>query len=72
MDKPIDLGFAVSKLSKFLLCETYYGNLQPYFSRENLRLHYLDTESFILSVNKKDIIKDIKNLEDLFDFSNLE
>ena len=32
----------------------------------------MDTESFILSVNTKDIIKDLKNLEDIFDFSNLD
>ena len=32
----------------------------------------MDTDSFILSVNTKDIIKDLKNLEDKFDFSNLD
>ena len=31
----------------------------------------MDTDSFVLSVNTKDIIKDLKNLEDIFDFSNL-
>ena len=31
----------------------------------------MDTDSFVLSVNTKDIIKDLKNLEDFFDFSNL-
>ena len=31
----------------------------------------MDTDSSILSVKTKDIIKDLKNLEDLFDFSNL-
>ena len=31
----------------------------------------MDTDSFVLGVNTKDIIKDLKNLEDLFDFSNL-
>ena len=31
----------------------------------------MDTDSFVLSVNTKDIIKDLKNLEDLFDFINL-
>ena len=29
------------------------------------------TGSFVLSVSTEDIIKDLKNLEDLFDFSNL-
>ena len=32
----------------------------------------MDTDSFILSVNTKDIIKDLKNLEGIFDFSNLD
>ena len=32
----------------------------------------MDTDSFILSVNTKDIIKDLKNLERIFDFNNLD
>ena len=32
----------------------------------------MDTDSFVLSVNTKDIIKDLKNLEDVSDFSNLD
>ena len=32
----------------------------------------MDTDSFVLSVNAKDIIKDLKTLEDIFDFSNLD
>ena len=29
----------------------------------------MDTDSFVLSVNTKNIIKDLKNLDNLFDFS---
>ena len=72
MDKPIYLGFSVLELSKLLMYETYYDKLQPYFGQENIRLQYMDTDSFVLSVNTKDIIKDLKNLEDIFDFSNLD
>ena len=72
MDKPIYLGFAVLELSKLHMYETYYDKLQPYFGDKNLHLHYMDTDSFILSVNTKDIIKDLKNLEYIFDFSNLD
>ena len=72
MDKPIYLGFAVLELSKLHMYETYYDKLQPYFGEKNLHLHFMDTDSFILSVNTKDIIKDLKNLEDIFDFSNLD
>ena len=32
----------------------------------------MDTDSFVLSVNTKDIIEDLKNLEDIFDFSDLD
>ena len=31
-----------------------------------------NTDSFVLSLNTKDIVKDLKNLEDIFDFSNLD
>ena len=70
-DKPIYLGFSVLKLSKLLMYETHYDKLQPYFKQENFQLHYMDTVSFVLSVNTEDIIKDLENLENLFDFSNL-
>ena len=70
MDKPIYRGFSVFELSKFLMYETYYDKLQPYFGQENLHLHYMDTDIFVLSVNAKDIVRDLKNLEDKFDFSN--
>ena len=59
-------------MSKLLLYEAYYDILQPNFGQENLLLHYVDTDVFVLGVNTKDIIKDLKNLEDIFDFSNLE
>ena len=71
MDNPIYLGFAVLELSKLHMYETYYDELQPYFGQENIQLHYMSTDSFVLSVNTNVIIKDLKNLEDTFDFSNL-
>ena len=72
MDKPIYLGFSVLELCKLLMYETSYDKVQPDFGQENIQLHYMETESFVLSVNTKDIIKELKNLEDIFDFSNLD
>ena len=72
MDKAIYVGFAILELSKLHMYETYYDTLQPYFGQENLQLHYLDTDGMILSMKTKDIIKDLKNLEDIFDFSTLD
>ena len=72
MDKAIYVGFAILELSKLHMYETYYDTLQPYFDQENLQLHYLDTDGMILSMKTKDIIKDFKNLENIFDFSKLD
>ena len=72
MDKPIYLGFSVLELSKLHMYESYYDILQPYFGQENIQLHYLDCDSFVLSIETENIINDLKNLEILFDFSNLD
>ena len=72
MDKAIYVGFAILELSKLHMYETYYDVLQLYFGQENLQLHYIDTDGMILSMKTKDIIKDLKNLKDIFDFSNLD
>ena len=71
MDKAMYVGFAILELSKLHMYETYYDTLQPYFGQENLQLHYIDADGVFLSMKTKDIIKDLKNLEDIFDFSNL-
>ena len=72
MDKPIYLGFSVLELTKLLMYETYYDKLQQYFVQEKIQLLYMDTDSFVLSVNTKDIIENLKDLEDIFDFINID
>ena len=72
MDKAIYLGFAILKLSKLHMYETYFDTLQPYFGQENLQLHYMDCDSFVLSIKSENIIKDLKQLEYIFDFSNID
>ena len=71
MDKPNCLGFAVLDSSKLLIYENYYDNLQTYFNQKNQQLKYMDTDNLILTVNTKHTIKDLKNLEEFLDFSNL-
>ena len=72
MDNPIYLGFSVLELSKLLMYETYYDKLQPCFGQENIKLHYMDCDSFVLSIETENIINKLKNLGYLFDFSNLD
>ena len=71
MDKSIYLSFSVLELSRLLMYETSYDKLQTSFKQENIQPHCMDTDSFVLSVNTKDFTNDLKNLEDIFDFSNL-
>ena len=68
MDKAIYVGFTILELSKLHMYETYYDTLQPYFGQENLQLLYIDTDGMILSMETENIIIDLKNLEDIFDF----
>ena len=72
MVKPTYLGFDLIELGKLHMYETYYDILQPCFGEKNLHLHYMETDSFILSVKTKDISKDLKNLEGIFRFSSLD
>ena len=71
MDKPMYLGFAVLELGKLHMDETYYDKVQPFFGQEDIQLHYIDTNAFAVSMNTKDNIRDLKNLEDIFHFRNL-
>ena len=70
-DKPIYLGFSVLELSKLLMYEFYYHKLQPYYNC-SVKLHYMDTDSFILSVKTGDLIKDLEYFKNDLDFSELD
>ena len=72
MDKPIYLGFAILELSKLLMYVTYYDKIQLYFGQNKIQSHYMDCESFLLSIKTENFNKDFENLEDMFDFSNLD
>ena len=72
MDTPFYLELAVLELSKLQTHETYYDKLRPFFGGKNLQCHYIDSDAIVLSIVSKDIIKDLKKLEDMFDFSNLD
>ena len=70
-DKPIYLGFSVLELSKLLMYEFYYHKLKPYYNSK-IKLHYMDTDSFILSIKTGDLINDLEYFKDDFDFSELD
>ena len=71
-DKPIYLGFSVLELSKRLMYEFYYKRLEPHWQNE-VQLHYMDTDSFVLSFDTKleNILEFLKQNKDEFDFSEI-
>ena len=73
--KPIHLGYANVELSKLLMYETYYDNLQTSFDpnlEDKLQLRYMDCDSFVLITETNGLLEDLGRLQqdkDMFDFS---
>ena len=40
--------------------------------KKSMQLPYMGADNFLLSFNTKDIVKDLENLKDLFDFSKFD
>ena len=68
MERPIYLGFAILELSKLSLYETKYDKLQKNFGQEGLQLHFQDTDAFAMSIKIKDVVKDLDELQEQFEY----
>ena len=72
MNKPIYLGLSILDISKILMYEFWYDYMKPKYN-DNVKLCYMDTDSFLMNIKTKDFYKDIANdVEDRFDTSNYE
>ena len=72
MNKPIYLGLSILEISKTLMYEFWYDYMKPKYN-DNIRLCYMDTDSFIMNIKANDFYKDIANdVENRFDTSNYE
>ena len=60
MDKPIAVGQAILDISKTLMYKFWYDYLKPKY-QDNIKLCYMETDSFILQINTDDHFKDISN-----------
>ena len=49
----------------------YYEKFQPFWG-QNLKLHYIDTDSFVLSIKTDNLVKDLEHFKEDFDFSDLD
>ena len=72
MGKPIYLGLSILEISKSLMYEFWYDYMKPKYD-DNVKLCYMDTDSFIMNIKTEDFYKDIDNdVEKRFDTSNYE
>ena len=53
MNKTIYLGLSILKISKILMYEFWYYYMKPKFY-ENVKLCYMDTDSFIMHIKTED------------------
>ena len=63
-DSPVYVGVTILELSKFHMYDVFYNILQP--SLKDLTLHYMDTDSFVLSYSEgkvSDEHMDLSNLD---------
>ena len=72
MNKPVYLGLSILEISKTLMYEFWYDYIKPKYS-DNVKLCYIDTDSFIMYIRTEDLYKDIADdVEKRFDTSNYE
>ena len=72
MNKPIYLDLSILEISKILMYEFWYDCMKPKYDN-NVKLCYMDTNSFIMNIKTNDFYKDIANdVENRFDTSNYE
>ena len=72
MNKPIYLRLSISEISKILMYKFWYDYIKPKYG-DNVKLCYMDTDSFIMHIKTEDFYKDIADdVEKRFDTSNYE
>ena len=72
MNKPIYLGLSILDISKILMYQFWYDYMKQKYN-DNVKLCYMDKDSFILNIKINDFYKDISNaVEKRFDTSNYE
>ena len=60
MNKPVYLGLSILDISKTLMYEFWYDYMKPK-DGHNVKLCYMDTDSFIMHIKTEDIYEDIAN-----------
>ena len=60
MNTPVYLGLSILEISKTLMYEFWYDYMKPKYG-DNVKLCYMDTDSFIMHIKTDDFYEDIAN-----------
>ena len=72
MNKPIYLGLLILEISKILMYEFWFDYMKPKYN-DDVKLCYMDTNSFVMHIKTNDFYKDISDdVDNRFDTSNYE
>ena len=71
LDKPIYLGMSILDLSKVHMYSFYYDVLKARY-KDDVRLIYTDTDSYVIQTFTEDIYEDWKGIKDYMDFSGYD
>ena len=72
MNKLIYLALSILEISKTLMYEFWYDYMKPKYN-DNVKLRYMDTDSFVMNIKTNDFYEDIaSDVENRFDTSNYE
>ena len=71
LKKPLAVGFAILELSKLFMYKSY-DKFKHHFGSKNLELCFSDTDSFLFNVKCNNLVKELKSLKHMFDFSKYE
>ena len=72
MNKPIYLGVPILDMSTTLMYEFWSDYLKPKYN-DNVKLCYIDTDSFVINIKTEDFFSDINNdVEKWFDTSSYD
>ena len=72
MNKPVYLGLPILEISKTLMYEFWYDYIKPKY-QDNVKLSYMNTDSFIINFKTKNLYEDIADgVKKRFDTSNYE
>ena len=72
MNKPIYLSLSILDISKILTYEFWYDYMKPKYGND-VKLCYMDTDSFVMNIKTNDFYKDIsRDVDNKFDISNYE